>query len=64
MDGGMNGRAFGIDDCAVVECVESTHVDVTGAAEMEMNGLRIAQSASAVEAMHDGPVIAIVPQGS
>ena len=62
MDGGANGGGFGEDDCIILEHVENAHVDIAGVADMEMTGLRVAQGASMVGTVHDGPVIAIVPQ--
>ena len=43
VDGGANGGGFGEDDCVILECVENAHVGITGVADMEMTGLRIAQ---------------------
>ena len=53
---------FRSKDCVVLSCVENAHVDITGVADMEMTGLRIAQGASVVDTMHDGPIITIVSQ--
>ena len=62
MDGGANCGGFGEDDCVILECVENAHVGITGVADMEIAGLRIAQGASVVDTVHDGPVIAIMSQ--
>ena len=62
MDGGTNGGSFGEGDCIILEHVENAHVGITGVADMEMTGLRVAQGASVVDAVHDGPIIAIVSQ--
>ena len=62
MDGGANGGGFGEDNCIILEHVENAHVDIAGVADMEMTSLRIAQGASVVDTVHDGPVIAFVSQ--
>ena len=62
MNGGANGGTFGLGDCIIIEHVENAHVDIMGVDAMEMSRLRIAQGASVVETVHDGPVVAIVLQ--
>ena len=62
VDGGANGGGLGEKECIILEHVENAHVDITGVADVEMTGLRVAQGASVVDAVHDGPVIAIVSQ--
>ena len=61
VDGGANGGLLG-DDVRVLEYVEGAHVDVTGIADSEVNGLKIAQAAGIVDTVADGPIIVIMSQ--
>ena len=63
VDGGANGFMLG-DDCATLETVAHASCDVTGIADQTVTNLDIAQGASYVETLDDGPVIAVMSQAA